>query len=48
MAAVLLVVTGQSVITMLLLPIWVATVSLVTRRAQIPDTRSDEHLTDRP
>lgn len=36
-AAVLLVVTGQSVITMLLLPIWVATVALVTRRAaQIP------------
>lgn len=36
-AAVLLVVTGQSVITMLLLPIWVATVALVTRSAaQIP------------
>lgn len=36
-AAVLLVVTGPSVITMLLLPIWVATVVLVTRRAdQIP------------
>lgn len=31
-AAGLLVVTGQSVITMLLLPIWVATVALVTRR----------------
>ena len=35
-AAVLLVVTGSSVITMLLLPIWVATVALATRRtAQI-------------
>ncbi|HSF86545.1 MAG TPA: hypothetical protein VLG28_12935 [Acidimicrobiia bacterium] len=32
-AAVLLVVTGPSVITMLLLPMWVATVALVTRRA---------------
>ncbi len=32
-AAVLLVVTGPSVITMLLLPIWVATVAMVTRRA---------------
>ena len=37
-AAVLLVVTGPSVITMLLLPTWVATVALVTRRAA-PITR---------
>lgn len=38
-AAVLLVVTGPSVITMLLLPIWVATVAMVTRRAA-PITQS--------
>lgn len=32
-AAILLVVTGPSVISMLLLPIWVATVALIARRA---------------
>lgn len=48
-AAFLLVVTGPSVITMLLLPVWVATVVLVTRRAaQIPRYAQNEHPTDRP